>query len=209
MLKRYALQLSYDVSDEEKEKAEKLLSYYELLLKKLKEANDHLDLIYVPFKDGTPITPEQAFQARAALRMYRDTNIDLFNEIKRISFHCFAVMNEFSSDTQVIKLNKSFVLAIGDTEKQVNRFADAFSDLKSKDFGTNVIKSIENVKKEIAQLEQIISDRIISHIENHILNRTWVDLVSRELQKKIEDKIPQSLQLVEERNKAQGGPGSL
>lgn len=200
-IKRYAIQLSYSVTDEEKEKAEQALAYYNFLLKTMKDANAHLDLIYLPFKDGDPITPEQSWKARAALWRYRDANIKIFNKLKRISFKCFAIMHEFSSDAQVVKLNKSFVLAIGDIEKQVNRFAELFSELKSKDFGSLIIKSIENIKKETAQLEQIVEDRIMAHIENNILNRTWVDLVSKELQEKIEDKIPNSVRLVNERNK--------
>lgn len=200
-IKRYAIQLSYSVTDEEKEKAEKALAYYNFLLKTMKEALAHLDLIYVPFKDGEAITPEQSWKARAALWRFRDANIEIFNKVKRISFKCFALMHDFSSDAQVVKLNKSFVLAIGDIEKQVNRFAELFADLRSKEFGASVIKSIENIKKESAQLEQIIEDRIMAHIENNILNRTWVDLVSKELQEKIEDKIPNSIRLVNDRNK--------
>ena len=209
MMKKYAIQLSYSVTDEEKEKAEKSLAYYNFLLKTLKEAISHLDLIYTPFKDGEAITPEQSWGARSALWRYRDANIDIFNKVKRISFKCFALMHDFSSDAQVVKLNKSFVLAIGDLEKQVNRFAELFSELKSKEFGASVIKAIENIKKEVAQLEQIIEDRVINHIESNILNRNWVDSVSKELQQKIEDKIPNSIRLVEERNKmkneAEGG----
>lgn len=200
MIKKYAIQLSYSVTDEEKEQAEKALSYYNFLLKTMKEAEAHIDLIYIPFKDGNPITPEAAWKARAALWRFRDANIELFNKVKKISFKCFALMHDFSSDAQVVKLNKSFVLAIGDIEKQVNRFAELFSELKSKDFGTSIIKSIENIKKETSQLEQIIEDRIMAHIENQILNRTWVDLVSKELQTKIEEKIPNSIRLVQERN---------
>jgi hypothetical protein len=198
-IKRYALQLSYSVSDEEKEKAEKALSYYNFLLRTMKEANEHLDLIYIPFKDGTPITPDQAWKARAALRRYRDADIEIFNKFKKIAFKCFSIMHEFSTDTQVVKLNKAFVLSIGDIEKQVNRFSEIFSDLKSKDFGSSIIKCIENIKKEIAQLEQIVEDRIMAHIESQILNRTWVDLVSKELQQKIEEKIPSSIKMVEQR----------
>lgn len=200
-IKKYAIQLSYSVTDEEKENAEKALSYYNFLLKTMKEADSHLDLIYVPFKDGTPITPEQSWDARAALWRYRDANIKLFNKVKKIAFKCFSIMHEFSSDAQVVKLNKSFVLAIGDLEKQVNRFSELFSELKSKEFGVSIIKSIDNIKKEIAQLEQIVEDRIITFVEQELLNRTWIDLVSKELQQKIEQKIPNSIRLVNERNK--------
>lgn len=199
-IKKYAIQLSYSVTNEEKERAEKALAYYKFLVKTIKEALAHLDKIYVPFKDGQAITPEESWKARSALWRYRDANIELFNKLKRISFKCFSIMHEFSSDAQVVKLNKSFVLSIGDIEKQVNRFAELFKELKSKEFGASVIKSIENIKKEVAQLQQIVEDRIMTYIEQDLLNRSWVDLVSKELQQKIEEKIPTSIQLVNQRN---------
>lgn len=198
-LKRYALQLSYSVSDEEREKAEKCIAYYNFLIKTLKQALDHLDLIYLPFKDSNAIEPASAWKARAALWRYRDANIELFNKVKKIAFKCFSLMHEFSSDPQVVKLNKSFVLSIGDIEKQVNRFADLFSDLKSKEFGASIIKSIENIKKEVAQLIQIVEDRIMTHLESNILARNWTESVSKELQHKIEERIPNSIRLVQER----------
>ncbi len=200
-IKKYAIQLSYSVTDEEKNKAENALAYYDFLLKTSAEANAHLDLIYIPFKDGEAITPDQSWSARAALWRYRDANIKIFNKLNRIAFKCYAIMHNFSSDAQVVKLNKSFVLSVGDIEKQVNRFAKLFKDLKSKEFGTSIIKSIDNIKKEIAQLEQIVEDRIIVYIENDLLNKSWVDVVSKELQQKIEEKIPESIQLVNKRSK--------
>ena len=110
-------------------------------------------------------------------------------------------MQPFSSDTQIQKLSKSFVLSIADIEKQVNRFIDLFANLKSKDFGTAIIKSIENIKKELASLKQISEDRIMDHIQTHILSRNWTDSVSQELQQKIEERIPEAIRLVEERKK--------
>ena len=38
----------------------------------LKVCEEHLNLIYTPFKDTQNITPQQTFAARAALRRYRD-----------------------------------------------------------------------------------------------------------------------------------------
>ena len=84
--KKYALMMSYDVTDEEKVAAEKLLAYFEFLMKDMDKAEEHLDLLYVPFKDDNAITPEQSWKSRAALRRYRDSVADNFNRFKRISF---------------------------------------------------------------------------------------------------------------------------
>lgn len=198
--KVYAIQMAYEVPSEEKDRASKAIIGFDHLLKTMAFCNDHLDLIYTPFKDNTNITPEQAYKARAALRRYRDKVADNFNGFKRIAFKCFVLMQPFSSDTQIIKLNKSFVLSIGDVEKQVNRFIELFDNLESKEFPQGVVKAVENIKKEIAQLQQIVEDRIKDHIQNNILARNWVDMVSDELQEKVEKKVPLSVELVNERN---------
>lgn len=198
--KVYAINLSYEVPSEDKDRANKAILYFDHLLKLLKSSNEHLNLIYTPFKDNGSIAPEQAYQARAGLRRYRDKVAENFNQFKRIAFKCFLLLQPFSSDTQIIKLNKSFVMSIGDIEKQVNRFIDLFANINSKDFIQGIIKAVENIKKEISQIEQIIEDRIKSHIYNNILARNWVDTVSDELQEKVEQKVPLSIQLVEKRN---------
>jgi RNase H-fold protein (predicted Holliday junction resolvase) len=115
-------------------------------------------------------------------------------------------MQVFSSDTQIVKFNKSFVVAIGDIEKQVNRFIELFSNLESKDFAAIVVKSIENIKKETAQLDQIIEDRIKPYIENNILAINWTDSVSEELQEKVEKRVPLTVRLVEEREGSNKAP---
>lgn len=198
--KIYAIQMTYEVPSDEKDRATKIIVYFNRLLKISEFCNDHLDLIYTPFKDNPEISPEQVFKARAALRRYRDKVADNFNIFKKQAFKCFVLLQPFSVDTQIVKLTKSFVLCIDDVEKQVNRFIELFSNLESKEFGQAVVKGVDGIKKELAELDQIIEDRIISHIQNNILARSWVDTVSDELQQKVEKRIPLSIELVDERN---------
>lgn len=199
--KIYAAYMTYDVPSVEKDQASKVLIYLDYLLKAMKMCEEHLDLIYTPFKDNQNIDPAQIFTARAALRRYRDKVVENFNGLKTRAFKVFVMMQPFSVDTQVLKLTKSFVLAVSDIEKQVNRFVDLFGNLESKDFGQSIVKAVENIMKEMAQLEQIIDDRMKSHIQKNILARNWVDDISGKLQETVEQKVPLSIQLVEERNK--------
>lgn len=191
--------MTYQVPDEEKDKATKIILYLDQLLKIMSFCDNHIDLIYSPFKDSQEISQDQIFKVRAALRRYRDKVANNFNVLKRQSFKCFILLQPFSVDTQIVKLSKSFVLCVNDIEKQVNRFIDLFSNLKSKDFIPAIVKGAEGIKKETAQLKQIIEDRIKTHIQNNILARSWVDTVSDELQQKVEKKIPLSIKLVEDR----------
>ena len=197
--KKLALYMSYEVPEDEKHKAEKIVNCLDALKKTITSCNDHLDLIYTPFKDNQNISSDQVYKARAALRRYRDKAADNFNVFKRKAFRCFVAMQPFASDTQMVKLQKSFVLSMGDVEKQVNRLIELFSDLKSNDFPKAVVGAIDNIKKEMAQLEQIIDDRVRSHIQDNILATNWVDIVSKELNEKVEKRVPDSIKMYEKR----------
>jgi dGTP triphosphohydrolase len=198
-MKKFATSLTSEIPEEEKNKAANSIAIFDGIVKILSDNNEHLDLIFTPFKDHPEITTEQVYQVRAALRRFRDSVADNFNKLKRLAFKGFVSLQPFSSDTQIIKLMKSFVLSINDLEKQVNRFILLFSDLESKDFAQSVVKGAENIKKEVAQLKQIIEDRIKDHIYTNILARNWVDNVSEELKEKVEKKLPFSIELVNER----------
>jgi len=198
--KSYLIQMSYEVTDEEKRNAKKALIHLDRLERALNIAKDKLELAYAPFKNKPDVSPEEVFRQRASLRDYRDQVIDSFNDVKKHSFYFYSIMQPFSFDTQTIKIVNSFVMGINDVEKQVNRFASLFSNLDSVDFVKTLVKSIENVKKEVAELEQIINDRIKTHIKDNILASTWVDTLSDQLQEKIDKKIPLVKKLVEDRD---------
>ena len=58
MKKAYAIQLSYNISDNEKLAAEKALLYFSDASKKLEMANNHLNILKVPFEENQDITKE-------------------------------------------------------------------------------------------------------------------------------------------------------
>lgn len=191
--------MSYDVSDTEKTQAEQALMYFSSAEKLLGKASDHLNIMKTPFKESPEMTPEAVMQARAALRRFRDKVIENFNEFKLVSFKCVHVMQEFSSDTQTVKLMKSFIASIDSLEVLVNEFADLFTDLQSKDFSKNIVTAIDGIQKECDGLDDIIDERIINHIQTNILSKSWVDSVSKDLQMKVEQKTPLILDLFNKR----------
>ena len=195
----YSLMMSYQISDTEKEQAERAIRWFNFCVKKMSQCEEHLNLIYNPFKKKTDIPSQDIFKIRAALRLYRDQVVENFNEFKKIAFKCYVMVQPFMSDTQTEKLMKSFVSGIEDIEIQVNRFVDLFSNLKTTEFVVGITTAIENIKKELAQLEQIVDERIKKHFQNNILARNWVDNVSSELQEKVEKKSPLVMRLMEER----------
>jgi replicative superfamily II helicase len=200
MYKRaYLTQLTYEVSDAEKTEASRALEFFHHTLKMLRLASDHLDIMKTPFKANPNMTSEDVMKARAAIRRFRDKAIDNFNEFKHAAFKCVNVMQHFASDTQTVKLMKSFIAAIDELEVKVNNFADLFNDLHAEDFSTKIVKNIEDIQDQCKSIEEIIDERITDHIQQNILASSWVDSVGDELQLKIEHKTPLIVDLYNKR----------
>lgn len=197
--KAYAVQMSYDVSVAEKEQAEKSVVCFKFTNKKLKKASEHLNIMKNPFKDNPEIPSKDIMKARAAIRRFRDESVDNFNNFKKYAFKCIQIMQTFGSDTQIIKLIKSFINSIDELEKEVNKFVDLFSDLQSKEFAKEVVSSIDNIQKQCEELSSLMEERIVNYIQSNVLATSWVDTIGNELQLKIEKKKPLILELFNQR----------
>lgn len=188
--KSYSVQMSYNVSDSEKQQAEKAILYFKAAEQQLRQASDYLNIMKTPFKDSPDMAPEDVLKARAVIRRFRDQAIENFDKFKKTAFQCVNLMQTFNTDTQTFKLMKSFISSIDQLEVQVNHFAELFKDLKSKDFPKDVVTGIENIQKQCDDIDEIIDERIKSHIEKNILATSWVDSISNDLQMQIEKKTP-------------------
>lgn len=195
----YAIQMSYDVSDEEKLQAEKALMCFNYALKLLNTASDHLDIMKTPFKDNPGTSPDELMRARAAVRRFRDKVIDNFNQFKITTFKCVNIMQIFSSDTQTLKLMKALISSVDNLETKVNDFADLFNDLESNDFSKSVVMCIESIQKQCEEIDKLIDERIKSHIQSNILAKSWVNSVSDNLQMSIQKNTPLILDLFNKR----------
>lgn len=197
--------MEYDISDSEKQEAEKALYCFNMALRFLNIAVDHLDIIAVPFKDHPDVPPDQIIKFRAALRRFRDKSIENFNNFKKAAFQCIMHIQSFANDTQTAKLIKSFISAVETLEKQVNLFSGLFNNLKSKDFVAQVSQTTDAIKKEVDQLQDLIDDRIKSHIQTDILGKSWVNNTGNELELEIERKTPLLLELDKKRQEELNG----
>jgi hypothetical protein len=200
MIKRgYAIQMTYDISDIEKQEAKKALLHFDNAVKLLGFASDNLNTIKTPFTDNSDMTPESVVKERFFLRQFRDQSIEQFDAFKFSAFKCVSIMQNFSSDTQTIKLMKSFISAIDDLETKVNDFVKSFDVLDSKDFSKKIVEKINDIQKQCDDIHEIVDERIKDHIQKNILANNWVDIVSNNLQNKIEKKTPLMLELFNKR----------
>jgi len=197
MFKRsYHIQMTYDISDTEIMYAEEAIQAFTYLLKGIERFNSHLDKLAVPFKTNQEVPAEQVWDARSTFRDYRDNAQNYLDIIKKLAFACVKIMNNFMSDTQVEKIMKSFNMSIDDVTKQFGRFKRLFKNLQAEDFIANCVKAIDAIKKEVAQLNQIIEERIQKYIETDILAKSWMDNAG-DLDLELEDKVPFDQELLE------------
>ena len=199
IVKAYSIMMTYEVSDEDKVQAEKAILFFNHAIKVLEIAQDHLNIMKTPFKDNPDVDSNEIVKNRAAIRRFRDKSIENFNDFKREAFKCVNAMQLFDSDTQTIKLMKSFISSIDTLEDKVNHFSKLFDDLESKSFPSDIVKAIEGVKKQCDEVSTIVDDRIKSHIQNNILATSWVDTVSNTFQLQIEKKTPLIVDLFNKR----------
>lgn len=198
-LNKKAFQMSYDVSDQEKRLANTAIIAFNHSVKLLNDASDYLNKLKTPFKDNPDIDPEEIHNTRSHIRDFQEEAIENFNNFKESGFDCVNIMQTFSSDTQIIKLMKSFISSIDELEKNVNEFVELFNDLQSKDFTKNVVEKIESIQNKCEEISNIVNDRIKNHIQSNILAQTWIDSVSKNKNVEIKHKTPLVLDLYNEK----------
>jgi hypothetical protein len=200
-MKIYALQMSYDTSDDEKQQAEKALICFDYALKALRQAIDYLDLLGTPFKDHPDIPENEIIKYRVDLRTYRDNMIDKFNSFKRIAFQCVNQLDVFRLDTQTAKLIKSFISSIDSIEDKVNTLSKLFDNLQSSTLVSDVNTNVAELHKLTDELEEIIDDRIKGHIKGNIIGKTWLDNLRNEMKLEVNKKDPLLVELMKDEQK--------
>ena len=196
-----APQLSFDVPDSEKAMAKKAVKTFLQVKEKIEALNTHLDIIYNPFSSHQTVSTKSIIDNRGALIRYKNKVRENFNNIAKIALYCVSNMNQFSNDTHSVELMRSFVESIGDIEDQVKIFDSIFKNLKAKEFRDNVLKVVQGIKKQAAQVTKLIDERLLNHINTNILATNWKENLSQELKFQIEDKEPYIKRLYNDREK--------
>ena len=204
--KAYSIKMHFGVPESEKRIAEKAEEYFNQLLSNITDAKDYLNLIYIPFQKHQSIDMEMIAGYRKTFRDYRDQVRLKFQDMTKRAYKCVALMNEFSIDTATEEIMESFIGTIRELDKYVDTFVSIFSNLNSSEFRTHLISTIDSLKKQMNQIEQLIKDRILEHIDSNILAKNWANNISNiNGGKPIEERVPLVIQLFKERQKALQG----
>lgn len=173
-MKKIALQLNYEISEQEKKQAVVVINLFNDVLDKLSLVVQHLKFMENSFSsDKDSITPDEVLNRRAALRQFRDKLIDLFNDM------IFDKSNEgilpalksaeiFDSDMKISNLKNLVTDSFVSLKDHTNKFIELFSDLEDKEFVQNVIAGIGVVLKEASKFEEIIRNNFLKYIKENI-----------------------------------------
>ncbi|KKN74497.1 hypothetical protein LCGC14_0390140 [marine sediment metagenome] len=208
MFRRIAndIQMSCDIPDNEKEDVLQAKMQFEAAAKALNVAVEHLDHIYDPFVAQTDISTESVVNNRGVLQGRYSTRVkDNFNEVKTHALMGIRKLNKFTTGDNVVReLINTFVDSIGDVEGFVEAFLNTLkNDIQSSDFRDKVISTIDQIKKQAAELDEFIYDTIIEHIDRDFLTKTWMNETGDELSIDInKTELPLVTRLREEREKA-------
>ncbi len=196
--------MHFGIPESEKRIAEKAEEYFDLLLTDLQDIKDYLNLIYIPFQKHQNIDMEMITDYRKTFKEYRDQVKLKFQKVVKKAYKCVALMNEFSTDTATEEIMESFVGTIRELDKYIDTFVSIFSNLNSSEFRNHLISTIDSLKKQMNQIEQLIKDRILEHIDSNILAKNWAKNLSDRFEdsEPIEERVPLVVQLFKERQKA-------
>jgi len=188
--KAYVAQMSYEISSEEKQQALQVMSCFKQNQKYLDKALSHLEIIYTSFKDSESSDPKEIYNHRSAFRRFRDKVVENFNVFKQSSLRCVSALSPFSSDTQIVKITKSYISSIEVLEEHINDFVKLFEAIDASDFIAQSIKQIDIIKKQCDEIETLINDRVKKYVKENIISDNWVNQVGKELDLKVQKKVP-------------------
>jgi hypothetical protein len=195
------VQMSHPISPAEKAAADKASLTFDVAIRELNKAIDHLQIMLTSFGDNPDIPESEILEFRTALRRYRDKLLENFSSFKTAAFKCVVALKPFGTDTETTKITKSFIALVDELEDNVNKFADLFSNLKDKAFVQSIVSTLTNIEKKSEEIKEFIEDRAKSHIQKEILGRTWIDSIMEDLDVKMDQPLPKLLELEEERKK--------
>lgn len=199
------IEMSFEISDSDKKIANQCVHLVTALNNKLDIAKNHLDIIYNPFKKATEIPQDLLIKKRGKLSIFKQRAKKNFGSAKKIAFLIVYKLNNFASDLHVTELISTFKDSIETLEKNLFKFFDNIDNYRNPEFKDNLIKSIEAIFSDIAEIKKLTDERIISFIDTNILANNWISNTGDSLKLKIENKIPLIQKLFDERNNALNG----
>lgn len=192
--------MSSKIPDSEKAIATEASFIFKNVINTVQLAEENLEILENAFEEGE-ISPEMLSEKRGLLNRHKQQIRKNYTKVKIEAFSAIQKFNTFSSDYNIDELINSFKERIRQLEEKVEKVLEDLDNFKSTEFKENLIKSIDSVKNESKQLEDLVYDRIITHIDENILGKDWVSHIGDKLNLSIEENVPFILQLNEQKQR--------
>ena len=177
-----SIELSFDIPDSEKKIAQDAIEFLNGVFSALKVAGEHLDIIYEPFKEFPSVSKDAVVENRGVIDRYKQKIKENYNKMKEYALFAIKSLNEFSSDTKILEIIESFKSSIDDIEKSVTKLLETLGDFESDTYRDDIIKLIDDIKKETEDTRNLIKDRIIEHLEVNILAESWLEKAEKQIE---------------------------
>lgn len=194
-----SLDMSFKVPDSEKKLGQESIQSFSAVINSISLIKDHLDILYDPFKKAQEISTEALVEFRGKLNRFRSKVKKNFKILKRHAFNALTKLNYFSKDTHCIELIGAFKESINDLINAGIKFIEILDDFRTSDFKDKVIAAIDNIKKEAAQTEELVRERVIDHIKQNIIGESWVS--EEDSSNVLKEKIPTVIEIYKNINK--------
>jgi hypothetical protein len=204
-----AIQVSLEIPEEEVEVAKKASQSFVELLSNLSIFSKHLNYALTSF-EGVKADPELILSKRRMFREYRDRVIENFEKVLSNGYQAMSLLGEFSSDSVIEEIIGAISSKLEEIEDYLTNLISIFGNMSSPKFIELLVGGIKNIKQSVAQAEQIITDRALQYLDKNILGRTLTSFKSRtdklrELERLIDQKTPEIVELYRERQSAAMG----
>ena len=168
------IELSFDVTDKEKETAALASEQLNIVLQYLDAAVDNLDVLYTPLKPNPEVVPvKDVLKYRGNLMNYKNSIIQKFDIVKIEAMKAITLLNAFAKDSSILELINSFKDEIEELDQNLNDLAEGLGNYKSPEFGKTFIDVVDKIKKNVEDLERFVNERIIAHLNENILVKNW------------------------------------
>jgi hypothetical protein len=194
------VEMSIDIPDSEKKVGVRIVKRLEKIINSVNNFNDHLDILYNPFKKYNTVSEESIHKYRGSLWDYKqqiEVNLD---NIKDMVVKTISDLKTFSTDTSINELISTFTDQFGEIESTTITLIEDIYDLESESYKENIVSDIDSVKKNIEEFKRLIDDRLADHININILSKSWLEDIDEHMKENINEKEPIVTRLYKERN---------
>lgn len=205
-----AIEVSFEIPEAEKKIAHDAKIRFEGFLSSLKLSLKHLDIMYESFSKFENLSSQDVFDKRGLLNRYKQKVKENFNKNKTYGLRALQKLNYFvTGDISIQEIIVSFSNLMEELDRNVEEFLDKIEDYWDKDYRANALKAIEDIIDSGESLMDLVNDRIINHIEEHLLGKSWLDNVSSDAQLQLEQFLSPIMELYKERQKTLNNGGQF